>query len=87
MDGSHSRRADAVSGKKAAILVAGVGMARILAPMLFLPLFERFRERLPGRRFLAARPWTEAISKHGAHLVASLDLMRSLPRSLALRAC
>ena len=68
----------------AAMWLAGAGMAAILAPMLLLPLFERFRERLPGRRFLAARPWTKAISRHGAPLVESLGLVRSLPRSLAL---
>ena len=68
----------------AAMWLAGAGMAAILAPMLLLPLFERFRERLPGRRFLAARPWGEAVSRHGAHLVEALGLVRSLPRSLAL---
>lgn len=68
----------------AAMWLAGAGMAAILAPMLLLPLFGRFRERLPGRRFLAARPWREAVSRHGAHLVEALGLVRSLPRSLAL---
>ena len=56
----------------------------ILAPMLLLPLFERFRGCLPGRRFFAARRWTEALSRHGARLLESLGLVRSLPRLLAL---
>ncbi len=68
----------------AAIWLASAGAAAILASMLLLPLFERFRWHLPGRRFLAARRWAGVVSRHGAHLIGALSLMRSLPRSLVL---
>ena len=64
--------------------LGGAGVAAILGAMLFLPLFERFRDRLPGRRFFAGRRWTEAISKHGEHLAEAIGLVRSVPRMLML---
>ena len=62
--------------------LAGAGIVAILA----LPLLVsgRFRERLPGRRFLAGRRWAEAVSRHGAHLAEALRLVRAPRRMLAL---
>ena len=62
----------------------GAGVAAILALMLLLPLLERFRDRLPGRRLLSGRHWPEAVSRHGAHLADALGLVRSAPRMLLL---
>ena len=64
--------------------LAGLGVAAVLALMLGPRLFERIRERVPGRRFLAGRRWSEAVLRHGAHLAEALALVRSLPRLLAL---
>ena len=64
--------------------LGGAGVAAILGAMLFLPLFERFRDRLPGRRFFAGRRWTEAVSRHGEHLAEAIGLVRSVPRMLML---
>lgn len=64
--------------------LGGAGVAAILGAMLFLPLFDRFRDRLSGRRFFAGRRWTEAVSQHGAHLAEAVGLVRSVPRMLML---
>ena len=68
----------------AVMWLAGVGIAAILALMLFLPLIDRLWSRLSEHRFLAGRNWAEAVVRHGAHLIEVLGLVRSAPRLLAL---
>ena len=64
----------------ATVSLAGAGVVAILALVLLLP--RRFGERLPGRRFLAGRRWSEAVGRHSAHLAKALVVVRS-PRRLA----
>ena len=64
----------------AAAWLGGGGVAAMLVATILLPL----RERLPGLRFFAKRPWAEAISGHSDNLVAALSLARSAPSMLML---
>ena len=64
--------------------LAGAGIVAILALPLLVPVPGRFRERLPGRRFLAGRRWAQAVVRHGAHLAEALRLARAPRRMLAL---
>lgn len=66
----------------AAAWLAAAGMAAILGAMVFLPLFERYWDSLPGQRFFAKQQ--EAVSGHVAHLVQAVGLVRSVPRTLGL---
>ena len=64
--------------------LAGAGIVAILALPLLVPVPGRFRERLPGRRFLAGRRWAQAVVRHGTHLAEALRLARTPRRMLAL---
>ena len=66
----------------AAAALAGAGIVAILA--LPLLVHKRFWKRLPGRRFLAGRRWSEAVSRQGALLADALGIVRSPQRLLAL---
>ena len=64
--------------------LAGAGIVALLALPLLVPGPGRFRERLPGRRFLAGRRWARTVAGHGAHLAGALRLARAPRRMLAL---
>ena len=66
--------------------VSAVGVAATFLLVLLVLLLKRFRHRPVNRHFpfLAGRRLPEAVSRHGAHLLAALGVVRSLPRVFVL---
>lgn len=64
--------------------LAGLSASGLFVLVLITPWLGRIIDRIAGHGFFAGRNLTEAVVKHGGHLVGALGLVRSPARLLGL---